>query len=445
MRYGLPYQGSKNKIAKDIILFIKDFLNKDNILNDQEQTILYDVFGGGGAITHCAIDLKAFKKVVYNEYNTELVNLFKNAINGDYKNSTEWISREDFKQRKNDLFIALFWSFSNNCQRYLYSEEIEPYKKALHFARLFNDFSLFENMGIKFLNGDASRANIKKHSKEISKIYIEWYVNTVLNIKMSSDEISLKIQNLKDEIKENKQYLQSYLRDALKKSGLKVAEVSRHLNNSMAKHYFANSQWLFPTYNEYQKLQEILPLYKDYYELTERTELNNCLKNLQSLESLESLERLQRLEHLQSLQGLKNCSKSLKGRETLPELPNLCRQERGQDFKQLQDYTKLEIYNKSYNELEINQGVIYCDPPYKNTSGYEHLTNNTFNYDEFYLWCEQQKQPCFISEFDMPTDRFLCVWSKKRQNNMCGSKARNICIEKLFIPISQIKKGIIKL
>ncbi len=371
MRYGLPYKGSKNKIAKDIILFIKDFLNKDNILNNQEQTILYDVFGADGAITHCAIDLDAFKKVVYNEYNTELVNLFKNVINGDYKNSTEWISRKEFLQRKNELFIALFWSFSNNCKEYLYSKEIEPYKKALHYARLLNDFSLFENMGINFLNGDASRANIKKHRKEISKIYIKWYVNTVLNIKMSSDEINLKIQNLKDEIKENKQYLQSYLRDALNKSGLKIAQVSRHLNNFMAQHYFANSQWLFPTYNEYKKLQQILPLNKDYHEVTRKTKLNNCLKNLQGLERLEHLERLQGLEHLQGLEKLLKC---LKGRETLLELPNLCRLERLQDFEQLQDYTKLEIYNKSYNELEINQGVIYCDPPYKNTSNYEHMT-----------------------------------------------------------------------
>ena len=40
--YGLPYQGSKNQIAEDII----DFLPSGNRL--------VDLFGGGGSISHCA-------------------------------------------------------------------------------------------------------------------------------------------------------------------------------------------------------------------------------------------------------------------------------------------------------------------------------------------------------------------------------------------------------
>jgi site-specific DNA-adenine methylase len=40
--YGMPYQGSKNRIAEDII----DFLPK--------RKVLVDLFGGGGAISDCA-------------------------------------------------------------------------------------------------------------------------------------------------------------------------------------------------------------------------------------------------------------------------------------------------------------------------------------------------------------------------------------------------------
>lgn len=43
MRYGIPYMGSKNAIADDIV----------NILPKADN--LYDLFCGGCAITHCAI------------------------------------------------------------------------------------------------------------------------------------------------------------------------------------------------------------------------------------------------------------------------------------------------------------------------------------------------------------------------------------------------------
>ena len=42
MRYGMPYKGSKNAIAEKII----------NALPEAEN--FYDLFGGGGAIAHCA-------------------------------------------------------------------------------------------------------------------------------------------------------------------------------------------------------------------------------------------------------------------------------------------------------------------------------------------------------------------------------------------------------
>lgn len=42
MRYGLPYKGSKNKIAERIVDFLPKAKN------------FYDLFAGGCAITHCA-------------------------------------------------------------------------------------------------------------------------------------------------------------------------------------------------------------------------------------------------------------------------------------------------------------------------------------------------------------------------------------------------------
>ena len=48
---GLPYQGSKNKISKKIVQIIKQNFGTDKVI--------YDVFGGGGAITAECVDRKS--------------------------------------------------------------------------------------------------------------------------------------------------------------------------------------------------------------------------------------------------------------------------------------------------------------------------------------------------------------------------------------------------
>ncbi len=74
---------------------------------------------------------------------------------------------------------------------------------------------------------------------------------------------------------------------------------------------------------------------------------------LQSLESLERLERLQRLESLQSLQRLE-------------------RLERLESLQSLQRLQRLELHNKDYRDLDIPVwDIIYCDPPYENSSQYK--------------------------------------------------------------------------
>ncbi len=70
--------------------------------------------------------------------------------------------------------------------------------------------------------------------------------------------------------------------------------------------------------------------------------------------------------------------------------------------------------NVSYDALRIPpRSLIYCDPPYRGTTGY----GNTFNHNLFYDWCRLQKakgHEIFISEYAMPKD-FKCIWSKEIQ------------------------------
>lgn len=120
MRYGLPYQGSKNKLAKRIV----------DLLPPAEN--LYDVFAGGCAVSHAALLSGKFDRVHFSDTN-DVVTLFRNALEGNIPDGSEWISREEFFRRKDtDPYVRVVWSFGNNQESYLYSRKIEPYKTAVH-------------------------------------------------------------------------------------------------------------------------------------------------------------------------------------------------------------------------------------------------------------------------------------------------------------------------
>ena len=162
--YGVPYQGSKNSIAEKII----------NIIPSAEN--FYDLFAGGCAITHCAMLANRWKNFYVNDIDNAPL-LFKKAIAGEFKDEKRWISRDDFYNLKdNDVYISICWSFGNSRHNYMYSQQIEPWKKALHYAKVLKDFSLLNAMGIQ---SDGTAKDIIKNQKEYKEKYIAWYVKNV--------------------------------------------------------------------------------------------------------------------------------------------------------------------------------------------------------------------------------------------------------------------------
>ena len=380
MSYGLPYKGSKNKLAPKIFEL---FPQKKNF---------YDLFCGGCAMTHYGMLHNKFEKFIINDLNPMCPTLFFDAVNGKFKNETRWISREDFLN-SNEPYVKCCWSFGNNLKGYLYSEEIEPYKKALHYARVYKDFSLFEEMGIKLKT--ASSSELRKNEKVIREKYVTWYVKKYFNSDKSIEQLKAILTD-----KNSKEELRLYLVNALKKSGLTQSEVNRRNGNQMSGHYFGKSQWQFPTREEYQKMQEYLPLDKNYdeiYGLQCFLEKIYDVKRMNELQSLESLERLERLERLQRLQRLEQFST---------------------------DYQNINIYKDS---------VIYCDIPYEGTDSYNGID---FDFERFYSWCEKQTEPLFISSYKMPEDRFICIATFEHRS-IYAKGANNKVLEKVFIPKHQ--------
>lgn len=163
MNYGMPYMGSKSKIAKWIV----DMLPAAHTW--------VEPFAGGCAVTHAAILSGKYKKFIINDI-TDSAKVFVDAINGKFKNENRWISRSDFLELKDeDAYVRLCFSFGNDQKTYCYSREIEPYKRAFHYAVMFNDFKPFENLGIKLnisktFNSDYERRiHIKRHLIAIRK------------------------------------------------------------------------------------------------------------------------------------------------------------------------------------------------------------------------------------------------------------------------------------
>ena len=133
--YGLPYTGSKSRIAHWVI---------DNLPRGR---VLIDAFAGGCAITHRALLSQKWQTIIANDINRKYPQLFADAIRGKYRDERRWISREDFERLKaKDAFVACCWSFGNNLRDYMYSQAIEPYKRALHYAIVFNDFEPMQEL-----------------------------------------------------------------------------------------------------------------------------------------------------------------------------------------------------------------------------------------------------------------------------------------------------------
>lgn len=132
-KYGLPYQGSKSSICDELLKQIPKANN------------FYDLFGGGGAVSHAATLSGRWEQVYYNEIDSRVVALLQDAVEGRYSYDNfkpPWVSREEFYAKKDsDAYVSLCWSFGNKREDYLFGKNIETYKRSMHQAVVFGEFN----------------------------------------------------------------------------------------------------------------------------------------------------------------------------------------------------------------------------------------------------------------------------------------------------------------
>lgn len=148
MNLGIPYMGSKRKLASEIL---KTITSRHKGITD-----FYDLFGGGGAISFNAVNDYSFN-VHYNELNSHifsLVEYLKNNKTLDHK-FYEWVTREEFFKQCNredadwySGFVMSCWSFGNKQSSYIYGVDIENIKHLAHKFIVNGDLDAMREIGV---------------------------------------------------------------------------------------------------------------------------------------------------------------------------------------------------------------------------------------------------------------------------------------------------------
>ena len=109
-------------------------------------------------------------------------------------------------------------------------------------------------------------------------------------------------------------------------------------------------------------------------------------------------------------------------------------------IKQMSNWKSLSstvFINASYDEFDYPAGcVIYCDPPYRGTVGYE--KEKRFDHAAFWDWVRKMSRKghkVYVSEYAAPDD-FRCVWSAEKPDGLGTCRTgykQNRKVERLFV------------
>lgn len=188
---GLPYQGSKKKISKKIVEIIKQ--------NFGTEKPVYDIFGGGGAITaECLIN---GLEVHYNDLDETATSMFRKIVSEDRDYlKTLLVSRDEFfkiREKENktidDELKLLINSFGNNRKNYLYSKKSSDlkYNIAIDVVKNHNTFKgyLKTKTYINAVNNIKDKETLKQLVRIQQLAYIQ-QLERVQNINTNNLEIT---------------------------------------------------------------------------------------------------------------------------------------------------------------------------------------------------------------------------------------------------------------
>ena len=98
-------------------------------------------------------------------------------------------------------------------------------------------------------------------------------------------------------------------------------------------------------------------------------------------------------------------------------------------LKQRDNILDVKFDHIDYRTIDIENALIYCDPPYQNTTKYK----DDFNHDEYWDWVRDMsdKNIVLCSEYNAPDD-FDCIYEKTLTTTL-DKNSRKKDTEKLFV------------
>ena len=400
--YGVPYKGSKNSLALDILAHLP------------AGEVFVDLFAGGCAVTHAAIESRRYKRFIANDLSPMPLKLFRGAIDGaasDRKRWLRWVTREEFLQERDtksladaDPCVMLCWSFGNNTTSYIYGRHIEPWKRALWAARIDGDFSLLAAMGI--ITDTASRIWVRRNAKMCREKYLAWFAKNIGEVPDEAAETDgATLANLESERRLHRLNVLTGLECTM------ATETADYLSRC----------------RQMERLNAIPPR----VEALESKEYIDRLKQMEALgggaeavdDRLQSVERLERLDSIAG--GSLSALTALQSASSLERLTEL---ERAKKSGLLANLTFSTL---DYREVVIPDGaVVYCDPPYADTDCHGYAGGDGgFDSVAFWDWVRTRPFPVFVSEYKAPED-FVCHYNRKHSARISATtnNAVNECV-----------------
>ena len=388
-KYGAAYQGSKSKTADEII----------SLLPNKKYFI--DAFSGGGALAHCALESGKFEHIIANDLQTKdiLEAHFLWTPEQHLEFQKKWITKEEFEATDN-LYIKTCWSFSNNRKAYIYSKSCYEYKRLLHNAICFRNYKEFED----YCGIDLSEIDIYDNLNERRKAARRAILK------------ALKPYSFKETINSNT-HIPKEIYDAI----LAGNKDWRNLAGNRLDYKCIDRTLRAETLEASKNVENMLCLTN-----LERTKQDKCVKNILYLANLEYTKQSKGLVNIISSENLER-TKYSKNVNSLAQQENLLRS------KSI-TASNICITSVSYDEIDLPdpaETVIICDPPYRNTQGYQ----VDFDNDKFEQWCidkAAEGYEVFVCEYNIENPAFEEVWSKEVINCGGGNKNQKKSIEKLY-------------
>lgn len=376
--FGLPYMGSKNETAKNIVSMFP-----------RGQRLL-DLFGGGASVTHAALVSGRFDQVVYNDIDPLMVDML-NRLKDEPLAPLRFVDRVEFKERyKVDPMVFFCWKFPGSRPEYLFSPSSEKLHELI--------FKLYE---------EREKGGIGEYRFQMAIIDPQSWAADALEKARVYNFTTDEVKHAEGTILSHMDKIRELLNKSLKEHGQTVAYCVK-LTNTAASHFFQKSQQHVPNMDALKALErggaitisdELLNAINEYKDaVKELRYMNDCCKTYRN--DWADVIKLNRPRSIyRRLEAVADCLK--------------------------RNADRITINNGEYNAVEVLPGdVIYLDPPYQNKEGY---TSGGIDYNALLEWIKgHAANPVYISEMaDAPwlvEAGLFKIWQKNYIDCLANNK-----------------------